>query len=140
MNPSRTLIAVLGFAACLASLPARADETSHLQPQAYNKVNVVNGGASLEEAAAVKRMASQYSLRVIISGRAGAYYVADKLSVMRQGSLVAQIPDAGPWVLMDLPPGHYQLLGEFGGMQLRRDVTVTVGGTTVNWVVPATLD
>ena len=138
MKPSSSLIAVLAFAGCLVA--AHADETSALQPKTYNQVSVVNGGVSLDEAAAVKRMANQYSLRVVISGRGGAYYVADKLSVMRQGEVVAQIPDAGPRVLMDLPPGQYQLRGEFNGTQLRRDVTVGSSGTTLNWVVPPSLD
>lgn len=139
MKPTTPLIAILSLAACLATA-SQADELGPLRPQAYNNVNVVNGGASLDEAEAVKRIANQYSLRVVISGRGGAYYVADKLSVMRQGQVVAQIPDAGPWVLMDLPPGQYQLRGEFNGTQLRRDVTVGASGTTLHWVVPPSLD
>ena len=85
------------------------------QPQSYSGIQVINGGVDLDQADAIKRMQSRYNLRVEISGHGGNYYVADKLKLMQGGDVVAEIPHAGPWLLMDVPPGRYTLLGDFGG-------------------------
>jgi len=111
-----------------------------LTPQVYNGLTVMNGGADLDDAAVLKRMSPQYSLRVILSGRGGSYFVADSMSVVRQGQVLAEIPDAGPWLLVNLPPGRYTLQGRFNGVPMARDVTIGAGGTTVNWVMPASFD
>ena len=140
--PTRYLVAsAVAVGAAFSAASARAQEDlSALQPQTYNNVVVVNGGASLDEAAAIKRMAPNYPLRVMLSGRGGAYYVADQLSVIRDGNVVAQIPQAGPWILMDLPRGRYTLQADFGATQLKREVNVTSGSTMVNWVVPPSIN
>lgn len=109
-------------------------------PQQYDNVNVINGGVDLEQAAAIKRMPPQYRLRVEISGRGGDYYVADRLQLMKQGEVIAEVPDAGPWLLFDVPAGRYTLLGEFADQKVRRDVTVAAAGTTVHWVVPSSVN
>lgn len=109
-------------------------------PQTYNSVKVVNGGADLDQAAAMKRIAPLYKLRVEISGRAGAYYVADRLQLMQRGQVIAEVPDAGPWLLFDVPAGQYTLLGDFADKQVQRDITVAGSGTTVHWVLPSSLN
>ena len=145
MNPCKrnTLLAAALMAGAALATPALAQERmamTELTPHRYNDVRVINGGVTLDEAAAVKRMASQYPLRVVISGRGGSYYIAQTMTVLQGGRVVAEIPDAGPWLLMDLPPGRYTLQGQFDGLTMRRDVTVTGSGTTVSWVVPPSLN
>ena len=117
-----------------------ADATGAPAPQRYDGVSVVNGGVDLDRAAAIKRMASQYKLRVEISGRGGAYYVADRLKLMRRGELITEITEAGPWLLFDVPPGPYTLVADFAGQQVKRDVTVADSGTTVHWVLPTSVN
>jgi hypothetical protein len=119
---------------------AAADPAAAPAPHKYGNVDVINGGVDLDQAAAIKRMAPQYKLRVEISGRGGDYYVADRLQLMQRGQVIAQVPDAGPWLLFDVPAGQYTLVGDFAGQQLKRDVTVTGSGTTVHWVLPSTLN
>ncbi|HEY6512043.1 MAG TPA: hypothetical protein VI032_08705, partial [Burkholderiaceae bacterium] len=97
-------------------------------------------GVSVDEAAAMKRIAPRYKLRVEISGRGGDYYVADSLKLLQRGQVIAEIPDAGPWLLFDVPPGSYTLSGEFAGRRVEREVNVASAGTTVHWVVPSTLN
>lgn len=144
--------ALVGFAVMAAddfSIPAgavndrpaaAADPMAAPVAQRYDEVSVVNGGASIDEAAAIKRIAPQYKLRVEISGRGGDYYVADRLQLVQRGEVIAEIPEAGPWLLIDVPPGHYTLLGEFADHRLQRDVSVATAGTTVHWVLPSSLD
>src|SRR5262245_3279305 len=119
------------------------DSSSAPAPQTYGKVAVINGGVDADQAAAIKRMApqSQYKLRVELSGRSGEYQVADQLRLLREqgGDVIAEIPDAGPWLLLDVPPGQYTLQGQFGEQRVQRDVTVAGSGTTVHWVLPATV-
>lgn len=132
-----TLLLTVGFA---APTLAQNDPLSDLQPQAYNHIKVVSGGVTLDEAAAVKRMAPSYPLRVVLSGRGGDYYIAQTMTVSQGGRVLAEIADAGPWLLIDLPPGRYTLRGRFEGLAMSRDVTVTGAGTTVNWVLPPSVN
>jgi len=114
------------------------DASAAPAPQAYGRVQAINGGVDSDQATAIKQMAPQYKLRVELSGRRGEYEVADNLKLTQRGETVAEIPDAGPWVLLDVPPGHYTLQGQFGEQRVQRDVRVAGSGTTVHWVLPAT--
>ncbi|HEU5293589.1 MAG TPA: hypothetical protein VFU71_02255 [Burkholderiaceae bacterium] len=122
--------------------PMATDSGAVPAPQAYGKVEVINGGVDSDQAMAIKRIAPQYKLRVELSGRGGEYEVADRLKLLRGGQggdVIAEIPDAGPWLLLDVPPGHYTLAAEFDGRPVQRDVTVANTGTTVHWVLPAAI-
>jgi hypothetical protein len=139
MNTRKPWLAALGVCAALGAVGAYAaddDTVPAPSPQRYESVDVVNGGASSEEVDAIKRIAPQYRLRVELSGRNGEYDVADKLTVLQKGQVIAAVPNAGPYLLMDVPPGRYTLVGEFADRQVRRDVSVTGSGTTVHWVLP----
>ena len=144
MNSRNHLWAALGLCAAVGTAPAWAQSESAIAtppaPQSHSGIEVINGGVDLDVADAIKRIQSRYSLAVEISGRGGDYYVADTLKVMQGGTIVTEIPQAGPWVLMDLPPGRYTLLGDFGGTEVRRDVVVKGKGTKLSWVVPSSID
>ena len=140
----KNLLASLGLCAALGAASAWAqgetDVVAPPPPQTYGSIGVVNGGANFDEADAIKRIQSRYPLRVEISGRGGNYYVADRLKVLQRDEVVAEIPDAGPWLLMDLPPGRYTLVGDFGNTEIRRDVVVSNNGTKVSLLVPSKVD
>jgi hypothetical protein len=145
MKFRNNLLASLGMCAALASATAwaqgEADMTMPPAPQNYGGIEVINGGVDLDQADAIKRIQSRYPLRVELSGRGGDYYVADRVKVLQRDEVVAEIPDAGPWLLIDVPPGRYTLVADFGGTELRRDVLVpTSNGTTVSWVVPSKIE
>lgn len=133
LTPLAPLTAALALCAALATA-AHAQDDEALVPLRIGSVTVVNGGAGLDEAAAIKRLSGQYPLRIVFSLRNGDYDVADRLEVMRGGERLAQVDNAGPWLLMDLPPGRYTLRGEFGGRTEQRDITIGRGGQTVHWV------
>lgn len=143
MKIRNKLLAPLGLCAALGAASVWAQgETAMVTPPApqnYAGIDVVNGGVDLDVADAIKRIQSRYNLRVEISGRGGNYYVADRLKLMQRDNVVADIPDAGPWLLMDVPAGRYTLVGDFGGTEVRRDVVVTDNGTKVSWVVPSSI-
>jgi hypothetical protein len=140
----KNLVAPLGLSAAMVAASAWAQvelQTSMPpDPQSYSGVQVVNGGVDLDQADAIKRIQSRYPLRVEISGRGGNYYVADRLKLLRGTDVLAEIPDAGPWLLMDVPPGRYTLVGDFGNTEVRRDVVVSGNGTKVSMIVPSKVD
>ena len=138
------LPASLGICAALSSAPVWAQDVSDVAtppaPQTYGDIAVINGGVDLDQADAIKRIQSRYNLRVEISGRGGDYYVADRVKLLQRDNVVAEIPDAGPWLLMDVPPGRYTLVGDFGSTEIRRDVNVSSHGTKLSWVVPSKVE
>jgi hypothetical protein len=138
------LWASLGLCAALGTASAWAQSEPLMAappaPQNYSGIEVVNGGVDLDVADAIERIQSRYRLALEISGRGGDYYVADNLKVKRGGDVVADIPEAGPWLLMDLPPGRYTLVGDFGGTEVKRDVVVGNRSTKVSWVLPSSID
>ena len=140
----KNLLAPLGLCVAIGAASAWAQgelqTTMPPEPQSYSGVRVVNGGVDLDQADAIKRIQSRYPLRVEISGRGGAYYVADRLKLLQRDEVLAEIPDAGPWLLMDVPPGRYTLVGEFGNTEVRRDVVVSNNGTKVSMIVPSKVD
>jgi len=141
MRPSlgTGLTAALALSSAIALAGAATPVAAVLPFETVNHMTIVNGGVGLDESEAIKRVAAQFSLRVVISGRAGDYHVADRLTITRQGTPVLALNDAGPWLLVNLPPGQYLLRGEFDGQQVSRPVTVTAAGTTTHWVLPASL-
>jgi len=144
MKSRKNLLASVALCAAAGAAPAWAQgefETSvPPQPQSYSGIQVINGGVDLDQADAIERIQSRYNLRVEISGRGGNYYVADNLRLMQGSDVIAEIPHAGPWLLMDVPPGRYTLLGDFAGTEVKRNVVVTASGTKVSWVVPSSIE
>jgi hypothetical protein len=145
MNLRNKLLTSLGICAALVSSTAWAQIESDMSmppaPQNYDGIQVINGGADLDQAEAIERLQSRYPLAVEISGRGGDYYVADRVMVLQRDELMTEIPNAGPWLLMDVPPGRYTLVGLFGNTELRREVLVPTGkGTKLSWVVPSKVE
>lgn len=112
-----------------ASLPTAPPEV-----QQHGEVSVLNGGVGEEEVNWFKSQAAQYPLQFVISGRGGEYGVADTLTVKRGEDEVVSVPEAGPWVLMDVPPGRYTVEATFDGRTERRVVQVADKGVKrIHW-------
>jgi hypothetical protein len=99
-------------------------------------VTVISGGVDLDEAERMKQAAGRYPLRVVFSVPGGNYAVPDEFALMQGGNTMVKILSAGPWLLIDLPPGAYTLQARVDGRVLERTVNVTRRGSTVYWEVP----
>jgi hypothetical protein len=110
------------------------------QAQVIGGVTYLNGGASLDEVAYVKSHAGEYSLQILFSGRGGEYGVADTVSVRNGQRELLSVPDAGPYLMMKLPPGRYTVEATFKGAAEQRVVTVGNGLTKLNWNTPKASD
>jgi len=136
MKAIAALVFALSGAAVAIAEPMSADALPSAPPEVQHsgQVAVLNGGAGQEEVAWFKSQAAQYPLQVVISGRGGEYGVADTLTVKRGNEEVVSVPEAGPWVMMALPPGRYTVEATFEGRTERRMVQVPDKGVQrLNW-------
>lgn len=129
---SGAVVAVAAPAPDLTSLAADA-RAPFPQVESVGGVDVLNGGASLGEADYMKQRARDFPLELLFSGKGGEYGVADRVTVRQGDREVVSVPDAGPYVLMNVPPGRYTVEAEFDGKVEKRVVTVGNGRQTVNW-------
>jgi hypothetical protein len=103
----------------------------------FGSVMIISGGSDLDEAAEFRQASPRYPLSVVFTVRGGDYTVPDSFKLLHDGNVVATMPSAGPWVLIDLPPGSYKLQAESGGRTVERNVRVGKGnGQTVYWTLP----
>jgi hypothetical protein len=111
------------------------------EAQSFGDVSVISGGVDLGQAEMMRKAQSRYPLRIVYSVRGnGDYTVPDELVLMKGDETIAQLPSAGPWVLIDLPPGTYTLRSTFEGRVAERTVRVGREGQTVHWVAPQGID
>jgi hypothetical protein len=138
MQRNSLWLSTVALAAALAAFQAGAEPGAALPAAGrFGSVTVISGGVDLDQAAAFKQAAPQYPLRVVFSVRGGNYAVADEFTLLHKGSVVAQVPDAGPWLLIDAPAGTYTMQARIEGRTVERAVTVGRSGNTVHWVVAA---
>lgn len=141
MKMIAALMLALSGAAVAEPIPSEALPSAPPEVQHTGSVSVLNGGAGEEEVRWFKAQSAQYPLQVVISGRGGEYGVADTLTVKRGEAELVTVPDAGPWVMMDLPPGRYTVEATFDGRTERRDVQLNGKGVQrLNWNTPKASD
>ena len=101
-------------ARCLSSRPRAVVEQSA-------GVEYINGGAGVEARDAIAAMQSRFPLRIALSGKGGEYFVADTLTVGDSNGEVLTVKDAGPLLMVNLPPGRYTIEASYlGRTQTRR--------------------
>jgi hypothetical protein len=98
-----------------------------------NGIEYINGGAGEESRAAIDAQRAAFPLRLVFSVTSGAYAVADHVDVSNGSGKVLGVDDAGPMLLVKLPPGTYTVDATYGGKSERRTIRVGREPTTVNW-------
>ena len=129
------VLALSGAAIAIAEpMSTEALPTAPPEVQQHGAVSVLNGGVGEEEVRWFKAQSAQYPLQVVISGKGGEYGVADSLTVRQGNDEVVTVPDAGPWVMMALPPGRYTVEATFDGRTEKRNVQLAGKGVQrLNW-------
>jgi hypothetical protein len=146
MKALSTLALALSGAVVAVAAPAEAQfadlnaAAPYTQAERIGGVEVVNGGGSEDDVNHIKSIARSYPLQFIISGRGGEYGVADTLTLRNASGEVVSVADAGPYVLMKVPPGRYTAEAVFDGQTERRSVTVGSSHATVHWNTPRASD
>lgn len=100
-------------------------------------VEYINGGASTEARDAIAAMQSRFPLRVVLTGKGGEYVVADTLTVRDSNGEVLTIRDAGPLVMVNLPPGRYTVEATYLGRTHTATVQLSREPRTLNWSWPS---
>jgi hypothetical protein len=106
------------------------------QVETVQGVEVLNGGASLDEAAYLKSRAREFPLQVVFSGKGGEYGVADRVTIRQGDQEVVTVSDAGPYLMAKLPPGRYKVEADFNGKVETRTVSVGQAPQRVDWNTP----
>lgn len=89
----------------------------------------VEGGVGADETAALEAQRDQYSLWLITAVRvSGAYLAEVQVRIADQrGRVLLERKMSGPWLLVNLPIGRYELQASYRGETLRRTVTIHPG-------------
>jgi hypothetical protein len=125
--------AALG-AALLISATAGSPALAQLPPaQQQGGVEYVSGGIGLDESTAFKAAMSQFPLALIFASRDGdvAAYVADVRVVIRddQNNDVLNVESNGPYFLVKLSPGKYQVFATYNNKTQSQKVAIGASGT-----------
>ena len=131
-------ISTAAIATAFAAFQVYAEPGDPALPMATESgpVTVVSGGVDLDEAERMKQAAGQYPLRIVFSVPGGNYAVPQEFTLMQGEQTMLKIDSAGPWLLIDLPPGAYTMQARVEDQVLERAVTVNRRGNTVYCVVP----
>ena len=111
--------------------------------EVINGIEVLNGGANIADADYLKSRTGEFGLRFVFSGRGGEYGVAERLTLREAragGRELLSIPDAGPHLLVKLPPGRYTAEATFKGVVETRTVVVGSSASLVSWNTPRASD
>ena len=129
------LAVVFTFAALAQTAAAPAnDDGAPAAPRvrSVDGVEYLNGGAGEEGRAAMDAQRGAFPLRLVFSVASGAYVVADHVDVNGANGKVLGVDNAGPMLLVKVPPGEYTVDASYGGKSERRKVSVARETTTVN--------
>jgi hypothetical protein len=123
MNSPRILVAA-ATAAVLGGGLAPASARALSPVPAYQ-----DGGFGKEQVAAMQRRLDHYDLRLTFSeGKHNAYAADLKLRITDgSGRKVFALDHAGPLTDVNLPPGRYQVVADFGGVRRSGSVDVKPG-------------
>ena len=69
-----------------------------------------------------------HSLRLVFAQPDGHYLGGVAARVSAGGAELVNVTCPGPWLLLDLPAGRYQVSASFEGKTVTRDVTLSGGG------------
>lgn len=116
-----------GALAVSLSLGALAAEA--LEPKtSVGGVRWVSGGVGSEERAELDALAREYSLKAVFAVEQHQAFLSDvSFAIRKPGAVpVVEGKTEGPWLLVDLPPGTYEVIATAENGETQRS-SVTVG-------------
>ena len=134
------LIAATSLGASVGSAQAVATPTDNAATRTVrNGVAYITGGVGSDEAAAMRSIASQYSLRMTFLTQGGQFLSDVAVEIVGpSGASVLNTSTLGPFLYVSLPAGRYQVAAYAAGTKQTRVVLVNARqGTNVEFVFPA---
>lgn len=97
-------------------------------------VAYLSGGIGIDESTAIKNVAGEWPLSLVFSVKAGARaeYASNVTLVVRnaKGAVVLETQGSGPYLLVKLDPGTYELHATLAGKVLEQQVQVKARTST----------
>jgi hypothetical protein len=130
----RRLFPVMLQSTLLATALMGMQAMAQLPPaQQQGNIEYLSGGIGLDESTAFKTAMSQYPLALTFAASGGntAAYVADVQVVIRDShdNDVLNTKSKGPYFLVRLPPGQYQVFATYDNKTQSKKATVESSGT-----------
>jgi len=122
-----------------APLPGGSGLPPAPQVRQTGNVEYMNGGAGEEARQAMDAKKGQFSLHNVFSGKGGEYVVARKVTIRPDGAPAAApitIDNAGPILMVSLPPGSYTVEADVDGKMQRKTVKLAGQPVKLNWNWP----
>ena len=102
------------------------------EPSNVGGVPYVTGGIGSDESQALKAQQSKYALSLtfaVSSGGQNAFLASVPVKITdASGTAVLDVTTAGPYLLVDLPPGRYEIITTHAGKEQRANVLLAAGG------------
>lgn len=132
---------LMAISACLASSGLMAQDLPPIQ--FYLSTAYVCGGIGSDQASAFKAARPLYPLSFNFGQKQGdrVASVADVQVVMRdsQDQTIININSEGPYCLLDLDPGNYQVYATYQGQTLEQTAHIVKQGHQLNFIWPEQL-
>lgn len=114
------------LAAVVSLAPLHA--SAQLRQAPPSDVEYLSGGIGQTEAQHMKRAARDYSLAFLFATPAGQYLADVDVQLKdSNGAAVLSVEDTGPMLLVNLPPGRYQVEAAYNGSSKKTVVDVRRG-------------
>jgi hypothetical protein len=110
-----------------------ASPAAALPAKQYGGIDYVTGGVGEDEAAALRAVASRYSMRARFTSSSGEFLSGVKVLLSQvNGAVVFVATTDGPYLYAQIPPGHYRISAVSNGVERARDINVpSRGGVSV---------
>jgi len=120
MNPTNQIrlsgmagLTVLATVLCGNALSAQDNAVAFDTPTTINGVETVCSGVGVSDEDAARW--AQYPVKVVVAGKAGQFLGGAAITISKGGKPVTTVTCAGPWTLLKLPPGRYEVSGSIHG-------------------------
>ncbi|MBS1230987.1 MAG: hypothetical protein H6R17_4264 [Proteobacteria bacterium] len=106
-----------------AALAAAADAEPVIQ--AGSNVSYVSGGVGDESLARLTAITGEYNVKLVFARTSGEYLSNVRVEITdAKGRNVVDSHSDGPWFLIRLPAGHYQIVASLGDKAEKRAIDV----------------
>lgn len=124
----RWMYLVVGFVLILiGGMGAQSERIIYtfIQEGVVNGVDYATGGVGIEERAEMNQMVDDYNLKLSFAELTGHYLSGIVVTIKNsEGDIVFNKQSQGPWFLLKLPEGAYQVIASHDGQTKRERVMV----------------
>lgn len=108
-----------------ASVVAYAGTDGDAIAQIFGSVPYVSGGVGEESINRLTSLVSDFNLKLVFALKSGAYLSGVRVAVVdRTGKMLVDATSEGPWFMVRLPVGEYQIIATLAGKALAQKVSL----------------